>query len=86
MPAITPEQRQAIERAGGEPARLIDPASQVSYVLLRAEDYERLQAASSDSAQDWPAVAYPLIDEVFGKSGWDDTRMDEYNDYESRRP
>jgi len=44
MIELTPEQRQAV--AKGEPIRVMDPATQDWYVLVRAEVYERLVDAS----------------------------------------
>jgi hypothetical protein len=44
MIELTPEQRQAV--AQGEPIRVMDPATQNWYVLVRAEIYERLVDAS----------------------------------------
>ncbi len=43
MTALTPQLRQEIERAGGNPVRLEDPAKNTAYVLLKAEEYDRLK-------------------------------------------
>ena len=43
---ITDDQRQAIEQAGGSPVYIADPTTNASYVLLRAEDYEKMKAPS----------------------------------------
>lgn len=40
---ITPEQRRAIEVAGGGPLRLEDPQTGQVYVVLKAEDYEAVR-------------------------------------------
>ncbi len=37
---LTPEQRQAVDQ--GEPVRVVDPATEEAYVVVRAEVYERL--------------------------------------------
>jgi hypothetical protein len=42
MIELTPEQCQALDRQNGEPARVVDPATRRAYVLLPAEDYDRL--------------------------------------------
>jgi hypothetical protein len=42
--SITHAQREAVEKAGGEPVLLDDPLDQSSYVLLRKDAYERLAA------------------------------------------
>ena len=41
MTAITPELRQAIEQAGGDPVQITDPETQAAYVIVKAEVYER---------------------------------------------
>jgi hypothetical protein len=41
---IPAELRQAIERAGNEPVRIEDPEIRGTYVLLRADVYERMRA------------------------------------------
>lgn len=42
MTAITPEQRQLVERAGNEPVPLEDPETRQGFVLLRRDVYDRL--------------------------------------------
>ena len=49
---ITAELREAVRRAGEEPLRLEDPDSRSSYVLLRAEVYERMRARLEDEERD----------------------------------
>jgi hypothetical protein len=44
MIELTPEQRQAAEQ--GEAVRVVDPTTHDTYVLLRAELYERLTGAA----------------------------------------
>ena len=54
MTTVTPELRRAIEQAGDVPVRLEDPETNRSYILIRAEDYERLTrliAADDDAAE-----------------------------------
>jgi hypothetical protein len=45
MPTIglTSEQRRVIEQAGGQPVRIDDPVLRESYVLIRADLYERFR-------------------------------------------
>lgn len=42
MIELTPEQRQAVQQERGLPVRLVDPATNDTYVLVRADVYERL--------------------------------------------
>jgi hypothetical protein len=43
MPTLSAELRREIEKAGGNPIRLEDPETNRAYVLLKAEEYDRLQ-------------------------------------------
>jgi PHD/YefM family antitoxin component YafN of YafNO toxin-antitoxin module len=45
---ITPELRQTVDAAGGEPVCLKDPETRHAYVLLKAEDYERIREVLDD--------------------------------------
>ena len=77
MTTITPEIRQAIEQAGEQPVQLTDPETNSVYVIVRAEVYERMRALCDDfDIRD----AYPLMDQVAAREGWDDPSMDIYNE------
>ena len=86
MTTITPERRDAIERSGDVAIRVFDPESKAAYVLIRADAYERLRPSDGSDGPFSPEDAYPHTDEVFGPAGWDDPRMDAYDDYEKHRP
>jgi hypothetical protein len=43
MTTLTAELRQEIEKAGDEPVRIRDPETHATYILLRAEVYDRLR-------------------------------------------
>jgi len=43
MSTITPKQRIAVIKAGDEPVELVDPLTGVSYLLVRADVYRRMQ-------------------------------------------
>jgi len=79
MTTITPELRIAIEQAGGQPVKLTDPETNSVYIIVRAEVYERMCALRDDfDIRD----AYPLMDQVAAREGWDDPSMDIYNEYQ----
>ena len=84
MTTITPELRRAIEEGGGQPTHLVDPETNVTYVLIPAEQFERLQSLLSEEGN--IRDLYPPIDRVFGDEGWDDLAMDVYNDYDANKP
>jgi hypothetical protein len=74
MIELTPDQRR--ELASTEP-RVHDSQTGQTYVLVRAEVYERLKGLLEDG--DWPRDAYRAAMEVFARDGWDDPRMDVYD-------
>jgi hypothetical protein len=42
MPSLSAELRKEIEKAGDDPVRIEDPETQTSYVLMKADVYERI--------------------------------------------
>ena len=80
MATLTPEQRQEIQGADGQPVRLADPETQTEYVIVKADVYDRISALADE-----PRAAYPLAMKVFGQDVWDDPQMDEYNVLDPRR-
>jgi hypothetical protein len=81
MTTITPEIRKAIEQAGEQPVRLADPETNLVYIMVRAEVYERMRAICDDfDIRD----AYPLMNQVAAREGWDDPSMDIYDEYQPR--
>ncbi|HEV3263449.1 MAG TPA: hypothetical protein VG013_41825 [Gemmataceae bacterium] len=77
---LTEPIRQALQAHPNDPLRMVDPQTNTEYVLIRKEVYERLeQLVGLD-----PQAAYPLVDETF-REGWDDPKMAEYDDYETRK-
>jgi hypothetical protein len=80
---LTDDLRRAIEVRGGAPIYLND-ATNNRYVLLRADQFEKVQAFFEQDDLD-PRAMYPLIDEVM-KEDWDDPAMEVYNDYDAHRP
>jgi len=84
MTIITPELRRAIEEGGGQPTHLVDPETNAAYVLIRAEQFEKLRTLLSEA--EGSGHHYPLVDRVFGAEGWDDPVMDVYDDYDANKP
>ena len=81
MIELTPELRQAVQEHPNEPTRLLDPVTQQTFVLVRAEVYDRLRGLLYDDSEFAIHQAYALMDEVAAKAGWDDPAMDIYNDF-----
>lgn len=83
---ITPEQRQAIEDAGHAPVRLEDPETKARYILMTAEDFERVRSLVDRAGATKPdnlQAYYPMMDRVASAEGWDDPAMDIYDDEDS---
>jgi hypothetical protein len=80
MIELTEQQRQELKNT--EP-RVLDPETGEAYVLVRAEVYERLKGLLSE--EDWSEHAYQTAMEVFARDGWDDPRMDVYDELDPRR-
>jgi hypothetical protein len=83
-PKLSIEQRKAIDEQHGGPVFVVDSDTQVQYVLLPAEIYQRIQALISDDTFDIRET-YPLQENAAGAAGWDDPDMDDYNDYDAHR-
>lgn len=64
---LTAEQRKALD--GPEFAQARDPETGQVYVLVRADQYEKIRK---------------ILDGVSRRSGWDDPEMDEYEVYRKK--
>lgn len=63
MTTITPEIRQAIEQAGDEPVRLLDPMTNIQYVLIKAPN--------RDDELESIVAMYPLLADL-DPEDWED--------------
>ncbi len=70
------ELRTAVTAHPGEPLELVDEQTKIAYVLVPAEEFQRLKTADDDELGD----SYAAQIESAMQAGWDDPRMDEYND------
>lgn len=61
---LTAEQRTELD--GNEPARAIDPTTNVTYVLVRADVYDQMRR---------------VVDGFARRAGWDDPELDVYEQY-----
>ena len=82
---LSDDLRQAIEKEGGSPVHLVDAATNVHYVLMRAEQYENLRALFAEGEEFDPRELYPLMAKAAASAGWDDPDMDAYNDYDAHK-
>ena len=56
-PNLTDDLRRAVEERNGAPLTIIDPATNASYVLMRAEDFEKFKAVNEDVESLYPLLA-----------------------------
>ncbi len=74
---LTQEQHEVLIRNGTEPARVIDRATNVEYVLVPAHVYERLKALIADGLPDTGA----LMNEVMAEDDANDPYLESYQHY-----
>jgi hypothetical protein len=81
---LTSEQWKSVQDEPDFPPRISNPADTETFVLLRADVYERYRALFEDVPVTNEERQYQL--QQFGKrAGWDDPEMDVYNDLDPRR-
>jgi hypothetical protein len=78
MIELTEQQLQALENAEATPPRLVNPRTKETFVLLRVEEYERLQEEEYDDSPWTKEELQTLAWEAGKRLGWED--MDEYDD------
>ena len=82
MIELTPEQHNILEKNGTEPVRLLDRATNIEYVLVRAEVYERLKQLLADDLPDTAA----LMNEVMAEDDAKDPYLESYQHYAREAP
>jgi hypothetical protein len=76
---LSAEHQRALQL--GESVRVVEKATQVQCVVVRADVFDRLKSLLSDFD---PRDAYSALDEVM-KEDWSDLRMADYDDYEAHK-
>jgi hypothetical protein len=80
MIELTEEQRKALGEGRESPLTLVDPKTQIAYVLVRQDVYDRLTGLLDD---DWtPEERLQLLAESGRRAGWHDPAMDAYDNYD----
>ena len=82
--AISPELRRALASRPGEPVELIDEVSRERFVLLPAEQFDRIKALLTTDEFDIRET-YAAQSAALAAAGWDDPALDIYNDYDAHR-
>ena len=73
---ITPELKHAVDQAGEGPVRVEDPDTNRSFVLISAEQFDRMCALLNPDPVE---QMNPYLGESFGE-GWADPELDVYLD------
>jgi hypothetical protein len=82
---LTDDQRRAIEEQGGPPISIFDATTNSSYVLIRADQFEKVRALLEDEQFD-PREVYPFIDEVMRDDDALDPTLESYQDSPGSTP
>jgi len=78
--------QQAIKDSQETPVRLVDPETNVEYVVLPVETFERMRkGVYYDDGPITEEEQTALLVEMGLSIGWDDPEMDVYNDLDPRR-
>ena len=84
MIALTKELQQVIQNANGQPIRLVDPETNLEYVVLPAEIFDKVQHVFYDENLLTIEEQRALLVQVGLSVGWDDPEMDVYNELDPR--
>ena len=80
---LTEEQWANVQKEAGGPPRVSDPYHSASYVLVRADIYERFNALfEEDPVTEQERLAQ--LQQVGKRAGWDDPAMDVYDELDPR--
>ena len=86
MITLSKEIQQAIKDSQETPVRLVDPETNVEYVVLSVETFERMRkGVYYDDGPITEEEQTALLVEMGLSIGWDDPEMDVYNDMVPRR-
>ena len=84
MIELTREQQNAVLQDPEMPPSVLDPHTNMRYVLIRADVYDRIKRLVSLDDDQFVGDLTPHVMEVFARAGWDDPAMDIYNDLDPR--
>ena len=86
MIALSKEIQQAVQAAKETPVRLVDPETNIEYVVVPAETFEQMRnGVYYDDSPLTEEEQNALLIEFGRRAGWDDPEMDVYNDLAPRR-
>lgn len=82
---LTNQQSEAIKQQGDAPLFVFNPQSQSWYVLMAADQYERIRSLLVEDGEFDIRDTYAIQERVAEAEGWNDPLMDEYHDYDKNR-
>lgn len=86
MIALSKEIQEAVQKSEDNLIRLIDPETNVEYVVLPAETFEQMRnGVYYDDSPLTEEEQNALLVEFGLRAGWDDPEMDVYNDLDPGR-
>ena len=86
MIALSKEIQEAVQKSEGNLIHLIDPETNVEYIVLPAETFEQMRnGVYYDDNPLTEEEQNALLVEFGHRAGWDDPEMDIYNDLDPRR-
>ena len=85
MITLTEELQQAVQDANKQPIRLVDPNTNLEYVVLPAEIFDRVQHVFCEANPLTIEEQRALLVQVGLSIGWDDPEMDAYNELDPRQ-
>ena len=74
MIELTEQQMKALENPEALPPRIVNPRTKETFVLLRVEDYERLQEGYDDS---------PWTREELQALAWERVKHEDWDEYDN---
>jgi hypothetical protein len=84
---LSDDLRQAIEKGNGSPLLVVDADTNVRYVLMRAEQYERVKAVFEHEDREYdPREAYPFVEEVMREDDANDPALASYQSFRKQGP
>jgi hypothetical protein len=76
---LSDELRLALDQMRGNPVHLVDTTTNEGYVIMRADQYERVKAVFEREDHDFdPCEAYPFVDEVMRADDANDPALESY--------
>jgi hypothetical protein len=81
---LTEQQQQILGALDGELLRVVNPRTNETFVLMPANEYERLKSILDGRFN--PQEAYPLVDRIMAEDDANDPYLQTYQNMERENP